>query len=151
MRAEEDILERWFERTVESYPKETMRFLATEKDPFRNPVGHALRENLGLLVRELCGEMELSRVAPALEAIVRLRAVQDLSPSEAVGFTFMLRPIVDELLPKPEAAILNRNIDRLALLACEEYARCRERLSDIRLNERRRAMAVPAAMAQARS
>jgi hypothetical protein len=151
MNTEETILDQWFARAVESYPRETAQFLAEEQDQFRNPVGHALRENLAILLRELLGEMEQALMAPALEAIVRLRAVQALSATEAIGFVFLLRPIVDELLPKTAAALLNRRIDRLTLMACEEYVRCREQIAEIRLNESRRAMAVPAAMARARS
>ena len=151
MRREEAILEKWFARTVEAYPGETVRFLVTETDQFRNPVGRSLRENLAVLLRELLGEMDPSCTRPALEAVVRVRAVQDLTASQAVGFIFLVRPILRELKPELDAALLNRKIDQLALMSFEEYVRCREQLSDIRVNESRRALAVPAALARARS
>ena len=148
---EKAILDKWFARAVEAYPGETVRFLVTEKDQFRNPVGHILRENLAVLLRELLGEMDPSCTRPALEAVVRVRAVQDLTATQAVGFIFMVRPIVHELKPELDAALLNRKIDQLALMSFEEYVRCREQLFEIRVNESRRALAVPASLARARS
>ncbi len=43
MNANDAIVEEWFARTLESYPQVTARFLALEKDPFRNPVGHTFQ------------------------------------------------------------------------------------------------------------
>jgi hypothetical protein len=151
MSAEAAILGQWFARAVESFSGETVRFLATEKDQFRNPVGYSLKENLAVLLRELLGEMDPSRTRPALEAVVRVRAVQDLTATQAAGFVFLLRPIVGELLPKLDTALINTKIDQLALMAFEEYVRCREQLAEIRENEKRRAMAIPAALSRVRS
>jgi hypothetical protein len=90
------LLEKWLERTLATYPSQTLRFLQGEKDRFRNPVGHTLREGLATLLDELTGEMDPARIGPALESIVRLRAVQDFTPSQAVGFVYLLREILQE-------------------------------------------------------
>lgn len=148
---EEAILDMWFLRAVEAYPDTTARFLAAEKDRFRNPVGCVLKENLALLLREFLGEMDPTRTREAVSAIVRVRAVQDLTPSLAMGFIFGLKPIVNELMPGSDHGTVSSRIDQLALIAFEEYVRCREKLAELRLNEERRAISVPAAMAQARS
>ena len=89
------LLEKWLERTLATYPSQTLRFLKGEKDRFRNPVGHTLREGLATLLDELTGEMDPAKIGPALESIVRLRAVQDFTPSQAVGFVYLLREIID--------------------------------------------------------
>lgn len=151
MGAEEVILEKWFARTVEAYPGETVRFLAAEKDRFRNPVGSILRENLAVLLREVLGGMEPSRMEPALEAIIRVRAVQELTAIQAVGFVFTLRSLLAEAMPGRDGFLVGERVDHLALMAFDEYVRCRERLSEIRLNESRRALSVPAAMMRGRS
>ena len=134
------IVERWFARTTESYPELTARFLAAEEDPFRNPVGHALRQNLAALASELVGEMEGQKIATALDNIVRVRAVQDFSPSEAVGFIFLVKPILRELAPSSEHDFFDNRIDQLVLLAFEAYMRCREQLADVRIHEAQRAL-----------
>jgi hypothetical protein len=150
MSTEEELLEKWFARTIESYSGETLRFLTSEKDQFRNPVGFTLRENLAVLLQEILGAMDAARVNSALQAIIRLRAVQNLTVAQGVGFVFLLRPLVDESATGLESALINTRIDHLALIAFEEYMRCREHLSEIRLNESRREMAVPAALQRAR-
>ncbi len=40
------IVAEWLERTLLTYPGQTSRFLLHEKDRFRNPVGHTLRQGL---------------------------------------------------------------------------------------------------------
>ena len=82
----------------------------------------------------------------ALDAIIRIRAVQDLTASQAVGFVFLLKPILLELQPErnpaardvPLGVLLNDRIDRLALMAFDKYMQCREQLADIRVSEGRR-------------
>jgi hypothetical protein len=84
--------------------------------------------------------METERIAPALDALIRIRAVQDLTASQAVGFVFLLKPILRELAPVDDS--LNDRIDRLALMAFDKYMQCREQLADIRVNEGQRRMHV---------
>jgi len=151
----EPILEQWIARTVQSYPSSAAAFLSGEEDPFRNPVGHTLRQSLTILYHELQGSMDEARIASALDAIIRIRAVQDLSPSRAVGFVFLLKPIVREFAPETGQALLanriedrindqindqihnqiNDRIDRLALLAFDKYMQCREQVAQIRARE----------------
>ena len=143
MSTREPILEQWIARTIQSYPSSSAAFLSGEKDPFRNPVGHTLRQSLTTLYQELQGSMDAVRIASALDAIVRLRAVQDLSPSQAVGFVFLLKPIVHELAPESGHALLDDKIkdriddriDRLALVAFDKYMQCREQVAEIRKRE----------------
>ncbi|MDT8067173.1 MAG: RsbRD N-terminal domain-containing protein [Terriglobia bacterium] len=133
------IVEPWFARTVELYPELTARFLTAEEDPFRNPVGHALRQSLATLANELVGEMDKEKIAAALDDIVRIRAVQDFSPSEAVGFIFLAKPIIRRLTTS-DYDFFDRRIDELVLLAFNAYMRCREQLADVRIHEAQRAL-----------
>jgi hypothetical protein len=142
MSARDPILEQWIAETIQSYPPSATPFLAGEDDPFRNPVGHTLRESLTALFEQLQGDMDTDRIATALDAIIRIRAVQDLTASQAVGFVFLLKPILLELQPERNPVLLdvllNDRIDRLALMAFDKYMQCREQLADIRVNEGRR-------------
>jgi RsbT co-antagonist protein rsbRD N-terminal domain len=131
----EPMLERWLARTIQSYPSAAVPFLAGEADRFRNPVGHTLRQSLTILLQQLQGSMEAGHLGPALDAILRLRAVQELSASQAVGFVFLLKPIVRELAPECDQGLLSERIDVLALLAFDQYMRCREQLAEIRARE----------------
>jgi RsbT co-antagonist protein rsbRD N-terminal domain len=132
------IAERWLALTFETYPPATRRFLLEERDPFRNPVGAALREGIPRLAGELCGGMNGEAVAQALEGIVRIRAVQDFSASQAVGFLFLAKQALGEALPGASAAGLESRVDEMALIAFDLYVRCREQIFEARLGESRR-------------
>ena len=132
----EIVAERWIERTLESYPAETHALLSGEQDPFRNPAGHAIKDSLTTLARELLGEMDEKAIAPALDALVRLRAVQDVRPSDALRFVFDLHDIVAEATGEVPQA-LERRIDELALMAFDQYMACRDQIAELRQKELR--------------
>ena len=140
------IVKEWLTRTLHTYPEQTVRFLAGGKDPFRNPVGHTLEEAFPVLVDELLGGMDRSRIAPLLDQIVRIRAVQDFSASQAVAFVFLLKPVVHEALEREgqrdqdgvDLAALDERIDQMALLAFDLFMKCREQIYEMRVNEARR-------------
>lgn len=138
MTAHSSILEQWMDTAVETYGEKTGHRAATECDPFRNPIGHVLRVNLSALVSELIGTMDSSVIAAAFENIVAVRAVQDVSIEQALGFVYALRRIIRAELPNADIIEMDLRIDRLSLAAFAQYLRCRERLSDLRLNERLR-------------
>ena len=144
MDATEAILERWVARTAESYPRHAAALLRKEHDPFRNPVGDTLRRSLSHLVRELSGEMDATAIDSALDPIIRLQVVQGFAPDDAVRFVSLLKPILRELEPERISVvdggkIDDGRIDRLAVIATDKYAQCREQLARIRADEVRRA------------
>ena len=81
----EAILGRWFDLIIATYPRGSVDFLSRQKDRFRNPVGHAIRGAVGPIFDEVVSTMDADRLSDALDGILRIRAVQDLSPSEAVA------------------------------------------------------------------
>jgi hypothetical protein len=143
------ILGRWREMVFGSYPSEAARFFRSEKDAFRNPVGHSLLRCTGTIYDGVALGEETEPISEALEALVRLRAVQEFSASEAVGFVFWLKRAVREHLRDlavegdlwPELVVLDERIDALAATAFDLYGLCRERVYAIRVDEARRRMA----------
>lgn len=157
------ILEAWLARTLQAYPEHTSRFLGRERDPFRNPVGHTLREAFPVLLDAVLGGADSVRLTAGLDRIVRIRAVQDFTAGQAVAFVFLLKPVLREALhfplhpplsqlgeedtgeganPRDALAILESRIDELALLAFDLFMRCRERIYEIKANEARRRVEV---------
>jgi hypothetical protein len=120
-----------------------------DRDAFADPVGHTLATELPRLVDVLGGDGELSAASAPLEAIIRIRAVQELAPSQAVGFVHRLRDAVraelaDELAGGAlgdELAALEGRIERLTLLAFDVFVSVREELSRLRQEELRRSVA----------
>jgi hypothetical protein len=124
--------------------------LRREKDRFQNPVGRVTLESLGTLFEGLRNGLPAERMTEALDGIVRIRAVQDLSCSAALTFLFDLkRAIRDEIgddavgrLPTAELASLETAIDRLALQAFDRFLLCREKIHELRIGEIKRRTSV---------
>ena len=136
----EAVLERWFQAVLATYPAETARFLASGADPFANPVGHTVRDSLGRLYDRFVTDASASELSSAVDGIVRIRAVQEFSPSAAVGFVYTLRGILREELAgsgidSAGQAALESGVDRLALVAFDVYMQCREKIFEIRVRE----------------
>ena len=135
----EIVAERWIERTLESYPAEAHSLLSGEQDRFRNPAGNAIKESLIALAHELMGAMDKAVIASALDGVVRLRAVQNFRPSEALRFIFDLREVVAEVTGEVPQALDSR-IDELALMAFDHYMACRDQIARLREKELRTRM-----------
>jgi hypothetical protein len=137
------LLKRWFDLILETYPADTQRFLKKQKDPFANPVGATISRGIAALYEEILKGADLERVSPFLDAIIRVRAVQDFSPSQALNFVFLLKRVAREALGdrrhepgiSEELAGLESKIDEMALLSFDIFMRCRERIYEIRANE----------------
>ena len=141
-----DILKQWFDAVVATYAEETASVLKKKKAQFTNPVGYTLTEGLEQLFDALRKGMMPDTVSRYLDSIVRLRAIQDFAPSEAVSFIFMLKRIVRTTLG-PELQKLNiatadleafeSAVDDLALYAFDLYMKCREKIYELKANEAR--------------
>jgi hypothetical protein len=136
------IIERWGELILAGYPEASSRFLHDAKDPFGNPVGSGLRRAVEVLYDGLLEPAAREDWESALDGIVRIRAVQDFTPARAVGFVFLLKDAVREVLgdgtEAPAVGPLlefHRRIDDLALEAFDRFARCREKLHEIKARD----------------
>jgi hypothetical protein len=137
------VLERWLRRIMDVYPADASDFFTRERDRFKNPVGFTTSREIEVLFSELLQDMNRDRLASSLENILKIRAVQNMPPSEAVGFIFVLKDVVkaemadagQEAGSVEEYLRLSSRIDGLALMALDIYLKCRERIFEIRLNE----------------
>jgi hypothetical protein len=138
------IIEKWIAGVLRTYPESTTKFLSQKQDPFRNPVGHALQENLAALFDGLLQLADIQSLLPFLDGIVRIRAVQDFTAGQAVAFSFQLKKIIREefsadlLRYSKEIAALEGRIDELALLAFDLFTKCREQMYESKVNEIKR-------------
>jgi hypothetical protein len=137
------IVKTWLKMTLDTYPTDAKRFLNEQKDPFANPVGHTLSQEMKNIFHELLKEMDPEKVSPFLDLIVKIRAVQDFSPSQAVSFVFLLKKAVREKLEKEiqeyrlhdECMDFDDKVDQLALLAFDIYMTHKKKLYEIRANQ----------------
>jgi len=137
------IVAHWLQLFYDSYPPETAIFLKKEKDKFDNPVGYGISRGLNGLFEALVQEMEMEQIMDALDEIIRIRALQDCSPSQALAFIFLLKNIIREELADEleqqnlvaELLDLESRIDGMALLGFDVYSKRREKICEIRANE----------------
>jgi hypothetical protein len=94
------ILKRWLQLILETYPSDTQRFLKKQKDQFANPVRDTISKEIKNIYRELLQGIDREKVSPSLDRIIRIRAVQDFSPSQAIFFVFLLKKVIREVLDK---------------------------------------------------
>jgi hypothetical protein len=138
MECREAVAELWLQRVLREYPQETVQFLATEQDPFRNPAGRTLRQALATLLDELLLGMDPGRITPALDSMMQLKAVQGGSPSSALKFLFQLKEILRAHCHNADLELLSSRIDEMALKAIDLFVQYRERTCQARTNEARR-------------
>ena len=82
--------------------------------------------------------MNSDTIDSALDAVLRIRAVQDVSPSQAVGFVIQLRSVLREAPATFDLPLLESRIDQLSLAAFDKYMQCREQAFAARLHEAER-------------
>ena len=141
-----EIADRWIDAALSVYPAETAGVFRRNTDEFRNPVGHRTSQAChALLDMLLTGGVDLDAARTALDEMLRIRAVQDLAPSQAVGFVFLLKPVVRAMAEehgrsdalRRELAQFESAVDTLALAAFDGYAACREAVAHLRASELR--------------
>jgi hypothetical protein len=145
-----EIVDRWCDLTLQVYPEESARLMRREKDRFQNPIGRVTHESLESLFDGIRTGRPPGEMADALDGIVRIRAVQDLSCSTALAFLFELKLAVrdvlgDEALGRSsgtELSALEAAIDRLALQAFDLFVLCREKIHELRVGEIKRRTSV---------
>jgi hypothetical protein len=135
------ITQKWIDQVLNSYG--SPEFFKKQKDRFANPIGATISEGLQDLYAILLEERELGEAAGPLGNIIKIRAVQDFSPSQSVSFVYLLKVIVREELAREKnreeiganLSAFEARIDKVALMAFDIYMDCRERLHQIRVNE----------------
>ena len=140
------IVRRWFDEALASYSDDSAAAFKRQKDPFANPIGHGLRVATQAIFEALLDGSEAEKICEHLHEAIKVRAVQQFPASEAVGFVFRLKDAVRaELGPAAtdarylsELAEFDARVDRVALAAFDVFVECRERLSELRINEVKR-------------
>ena len=141
------IVKKWFAATVKTYPPDTAKFLKSQKDPFANPVGRTIYQGLLALFDELLKETDHNVMQSLLDPIIRIRAIQNFSPSQATSFIFFLKNVIrdnirDNLKEEDfkgqlfrELLLFESKIDELSLIAFNIYNQCREKIYELKANE----------------
>ncbi len=155
------ILARSLERTLSTYPPETVHFLRNETDRFQNPVWFTIQREMGHLFDALAGAMDEDRIDNALEAIIKIRVVQGFSPEGSVAFSLHLKEAVMEDGAREwgpardpagtEARDLLTDLDRIITRAVDLDARVRRKIEELKSRELQKSSSVLQRIVERRS
>lgn len=137
------IINNWIQSIIETYPSKTSGFLKSQKDRFSNPVGYTISNSAEKIFEEIIGQNDIEKVKTSLSDLIKIRAVQNFSPSQATGFIFSLKNVIRKELKEEviEEKVLSElidfesYIDNVGLTAFDVYMDAREMLFKIRINE----------------
>jgi len=135
------ILSVWIARTLDPYGSSA--FFKQSRDQIANPVGSNIREGLTKVLELLLSGSKPVDFTPHLDQVIRIRAVQDFTPSQALVPFLELKWIIRQVLSEdtntrslvPDLADLYCEIDQIALAAFDMYTKCREQLYQVRIKE----------------
>ncbi|CAB5087436.1 Uncharacterized protein DVU1291 [Olavius algarvensis associated proteobacterium Delta 3] len=142
---EKSVVQKWCDVVIDTYPPDTARFLKSQADPFANPVGSTTLKNLQSLLEGIQRGLDRETAVSLLDPIIRIRAVQKFTPSQAIGFILSLKTIIrtecSGAMDSPEIlkemAVLDSQIDDLCLVGFDVYMTCKETIYKIKANEQR--------------
>jgi hypothetical protein len=137
------LIDKWYRAVLETYPAEAVEIFGRDKDRFQNPVGYNVAEAVKALFDYLNNESGADAITGPLDMLIRIRSVQDYTPSQAVACIFLIKDIVrKELGPRPaefrlhdELLKFESRVDQLMLKAFDNYMQCRQNLFEVRIRE----------------
>lgn len=138
------LVENWIASVIATYPANSVKFFKDTKDPFANPVGSTIKRSIDLLFTEVIKQkMDPAAVNEAMDPIIRLRAVQEFTPSKAVSFIFTIKHLLRKEFTKQlkDESVgrflsdVESNVDEMILIAFDIYGKCREKIYLLRINQ----------------
>ena len=89
------LLQKWVDKYYAAYPLGSTGFVRTSTDRFKNPIGIITQTSLNTLYDAAIGEdIELAGVHNALNELIKLRAIQEMPASRAVGPMAQLKTLL---------------------------------------------------------
>ena len=146
IRKKASLVDQWFSQVVATYPDQSASFLKRKKDQFQNPVGHTLAEQTEAIFDQLTGDMDREKIQASLDRIVRIRAIQDFTPSQALAFIPSLKAIIAQGLGQEidkqglgqELRLLEQRLDEVLLMAFDVFMSVRQRIYEMKSEEVKR-------------
>lgn len=130
------ILAEWREAFFATYG--AADFLRRKTDPFANPVGSTISRCIEEILQHLRTNSAIEAFHTPLDGIIRIRAVQEFTPSQALAPFFAIRPLLAQHAEKERRTLAAADwslVDNLLLLTFDIYMACREQLYQTKLKE----------------
>lgn len=145
LRRKSAILQRWFDLILDTYPKDTSDFFKGRERRVADTLGQIIFDGIEGVFDQLVNRRDPEKIKTCLDNIVRVRAIQEFDPSQAIGFIFLLKKVIrEELISEvregqlfEELMQMESHIDELLGASFDIYMKCREKIYELRANELR--------------
>lgn len=134
----ESFVKKWFQATIDTYPAQTAKVLGKDSNRFDNPVGAVTHETVEDVFNQIIKDLDQKTLEKKLDPVIRIRAVQSFSASQAVSFVFALKKIGEELLDETFVREFDRLVDEIALAAFNKFMKCKEEIFLLKATESKR-------------
>ncbi len=137
------IVQKWLDGIVDCYSPTTASFMKAKKDPFLNPVGHALSSLIDGIFSYLTNRCSYGDIKPVLVDAIKILVVQDMPSSRGLGFINMVKKVVRAELKKEikkenlfsELLVFESKVDEVLLKAVDIYIANIAKLYEIKAND----------------
>jgi len=141
-----NISNKWYDLAIQNYPADSGKFLNARIDKFSNPIGYTHGDNLPIIFDEILKGETSPALTEALEQIIRLRAVQEFTASQAIGFIFQLKTVLRENLSSyagkkadiKDLLEFESLIDGVALIGFDIYMEMKKKIFEIKSSEQKK-------------
>jgi len=137
-RNRESFIKKWFQATIDTYPPQTAKILGKDSNRFDNPIGAITHETVTAVFDLIINDFTSESLEKKLDPVIRIRAVQAFSASDAVSFVFALKDIGDALLDAGMIREFDRLVDQIALASFNRFMKCREEIFLLKATESKR-------------
>jgi len=131
-------INKWFQATIDTYPAQTAKVLGKDSNRFDNPVGSVTRETIENVFNLIINDFNEEILEKELDPVIRIRAVQSFSASEAVSFVFALKDIGENILDAELWIGFYKLVDKIALAAFNKFMKCKEEIFLLKATESKR-------------
>lgn len=127
----------------EPYSPEAVTSFRRKVDPFENPIGSTFGRSASIIADGIASGMPPKAFRQTFDDMIRIRAVQGISPSEVMSFLFAVRKALnsvtagsgDDYLSVSDLAEINQWIDGAIALCMDIYMECRENIFNLKVME----------------
>ena len=133
------VVEAWWEKVLELYDERARNLLRRNEDPFTNPLRSTFVSAMERIVDCMAAGQDIDTARDAIREVVKLRAIQDVSPGEALDSFLVFRKALKEVAKDSWDEVADEAVgaqDALVRLAADEYLGAQKLILDIKYRER---------------
>ncbi|MBC8442031.1 MAG: RsbRD N-terminal domain-containing protein [Deltaproteobacteria bacterium] len=134
----ESFIKKWFQATIDTYPQQTAKVLGKDSNRFDNPIGAITHETIEDVFTLILEDFNQEMLEKTLDPVIRIRAVQAFSASQAVSFVFALKQIGEDIIDGNLIREFDKLVDKIALAAFNRFMKCREEIFLLKATESKR-------------